>query len=523
MPNTGPSNMFNKWWLMILTRNGIGTHFRRLLSVHGEQLEWCLANSENSACVAPVLLLLSLVHRSWIQTLDSRVTSHVGQWQERPQKFCRGLGSVLYPATISLEQSHVSGKLWGGRFVGAVDPIMEKFNSSITYDRHLWEVDVQGSKAYSRGLEKAGLLTKVEMDQILHGLDKVAEEWAQGTFKLNPNDEDIHTANERRLKELIGETAGKLHTGRSRNDQVPPAPPPPTLQPELSSGCACVHVSGRVCQEPWSLRIPCPCSGAIAGNPLGVDRELLQAELNFGAISINSMDATSERDFVAEFLFWASLCMTHLSRMAEDLILYGTKEFSFVQLSDAYSTGSSLMPQKKNPDSLELIRSKAGRVFGRCAGLLMTLKGLPSTYNKDLQEDKEAVFEVSDTMSAVLQVATGVISTLQIHPENMARALSPDMLATDLAYYLVRKGMPFRQAHEASGKAVFLAETKGVTLNQLSLQELQTISHLFSGDVSRVWDYGHSVEQYAALGGTARSSVDWQIGQVRALLRAQQA
>nr|KAF6439773.1 argininosuccinate lyase [Rousettus aegyptiacus] len=235
------------------------------------------------------------------------------------------------------------------------------------------------------------------------------------------------------------------------------------------------------------------------------------------------MDATSERDFVAEFLFWASLCMTHLSRMAEDLILYGTKEFSFVQLSDAYSTGSSLMPQKKNPDSLELIRSKAGRVFGRCAGLLMTLKGLPSTYNKDLQEDKEAVFEVSDTMSAVLQVATGVISTLQIHPENMARALSPDMLATDLAYYLVRKGMPFRQAHEASGKAVFMAETKGVTLNQLSLQELQTISPLFSDDVSHVWDYGHSVEQYAALGGTARSSVDWQIGQVRALLRAQQA
>uniref|UniRef100_A0A8C2RMQ3 Argininosuccinate lyase n=1 Tax=Capra hircus TaxID=9925 RepID=A0A8C2RMQ3_CAPHI len=434
-----------------------------------------------------------------------------------------------------------SGKLWGGRFVGAVDPIMEKFNSSITYDRHLWEADVQGSKAYSRGLEKAGLLTKAEMDQILHGLDKVAEEWAQGTFKLNPNDEDIHTANERRLKELIGETAGKLHTGRSRNDQV-------VTDLRLWMRQNCSTLSALLCElirtmvdraeaerdvlfpgythlqraQPirWSHWI---LSGAIAGNPLGVDRELLRAELDFGAITLNSMDATSERDFVAEFLFWASLCMTHLSRMAEDLILYGTKEFSFVQLSDAYSTGSSLMPQKKNPDSLELIRSKAGRVFGRCAGLLMTLKGLPSTYNKDLQEDKEAVFEVSDTMSAVLQVATGVISTLQIHRENMGRALSPDMLATDLAYYLVRKGMPFRQAHEASGKAVFMAETKGVALNQLSLQELQTISPLFSGDVSHVWDYGHSVEQYQALGGTARSSVDWQIGQLRALLRAQQA
>ncbi|ELR60618.1 Argininosuccinate lyase, partial [Bos mutus] len=482
-----------------------------------------------------------------------------------------------------------SGKLWGGRFVGTVDPIMEKFNSSITYDRHLWEADVQGSKAYSRGLEKAGLLTKAEMDQILHGLDKVAEEWAQGTFKLNPNDEDIHTANERRLKELIGETAGKLHTGRSRNDQVvtdlrlwmrqncsmlsallcelirtmvdraeaerdvlfPGYTHLQRAQPIrwshwiLSHAVALTRDSERLLEVRKRINVLPLGSGAIAGNPLGVDRELLRAELDFGAITLNSMDATSERDFVglvsrqlalsflpqAEFLFWASLCMTHLSRMAEDLILYGTKEFSFVQLSDAYSTGSSLMPQKKNPDSLELIRSKAGRVFGRCAGLLMTLKGLPSTYNKDLQEDKEAVFEVSDTMSAVLQVATGprapgftagLACCPQIHRENMGRALSPDMLATDLAYYLVRKGMPFRQAHEASGKAVFMAETKGVALNQLSLQELQTISPLFSGDVSHVWDYGHSVEQYEALGGTARSSVDWQIGQLRALLRAQQ-
>nr|XP_023411757.1 argininosuccinate lyase isoform X5 [Loxodonta africana] len=449
-----------------------------------------------------------------------------------------------------------SGKLWGGRFVGSVDPIMEKFNSSIAYDRNLWAADVQGSKAYSRGLQKAGLLTTAEMDQILHGLDKVAEEWAQGSFKVHPNDEDIHTANERRLKELIGETAGKLHTGRSRNDQVvtdlrlwmrqtcsslsallrelirsmvdraeverdvlfPGYTHLQRAQPIrwshwiLSHAVALTRDSERLLEVQKRINVLPLGSGAIAGNPLGVDRELLRAELNFAAITVNSMDATSERDFVAEFLFWASLCMTHLSRMAEDLILYGTKEFSFVQLSDAYrpswgqvssfspsicvpSTGSSLMPQKKNPDSLELIRSKAGRVFGRCAGLLMTLKGLPSTYNKDLQ----------------------------IHRENMARALSPDMLATDLAYYLVRKGMPFRQAHEASGKAVFAAETKGVALNQLSLQELQTISPLFSADVSHVWDYGHSVEQYGALGGTARSSVDWQISQVRALLRAQEA
>uniref|UniRef100_A0A8I5NJ21 Argininosuccinate lyase n=1 Tax=Papio anubis TaxID=9555 RepID=A0A8I5NJ21_PAPAN len=393
-----------------------------------------------------------------------------------------------------------SGKLWGGRFVGAVDPIMEKFNASIAYDRHLWEVDVQGSKAYSRGLEKAGLLTKAEMDQILHGLDKVAEEWAQGTFKLSPNDEDIHTANERRLKVVtdlrlwMRQTCSTLSSllwelirtmvdrAEAERDVLFPgythlqrAQPIRWSHWILSHAVALTRDSERLLEVRKRINVLPLGSGAIAGNPLSVDRELLRAELNFGAITLNSMDATSERDFVAEFLFWASLCMTHLSRMAEDLILYCTKEFSFVQLSDAYSTGSSLMPQKKNPDSLELIRSKAGRVFGRCAGLLMTLKGLPSTYNKDLQEDKEAVFEVSDTMSAVLQVATGVISTLQIHRENMGQALSPDMLATDLAYYLVRKGMPFRQAHEASGKAVFMAETKGVALNELSLQELQTI------------------------------------------------
>ncbi|GAB1290234.1 Argininosuccinate lyase [Apodemus speciosus] len=480
--------------------------------------------------------------------------------------------SLTYPAALWWLES---GKLWGGRFVGTVDPIMEKFNSSIAYDRHLWNVDVQGSKAYCRGLEKAGLLTKAEMQQIQQGLDKVAEEWAQGTFKLHPNDEDIHTANERRLKELIGEvvtdlrlwmrqTCSRLSTflrvlietmvDRAEADRVslyspgypgthsvdqaglelrnPPASASQVRESDvlfpgythlqraqpirwshwiLSHAVALTRDSERLLEVQKRINVLPLGSGAIAGNPLGVDRELLRAgdqELNFGAITLNSMDATSERDFV--------------DRMAEDLILYCSKEFNFVQLSDAYSTGSSLMPQKKNPDSLELIRSKAGRVFGRCAGLLMTLKGLPSTYNKDLQEDKEAVFEVSDTMTAVLQVATGVISTLQIHQESMKQALSPDMLATDLAYYLVRKGMPFRQAHEASGRAVFMAETKGVALNLLTPQELQLVSPLFSSDVSLVWDYNHSVEQYSALGGTAKSSVEWQISQLRTLLKAQQ-
>uniref|UniRef100_A0A8C7XIV8 Argininosuccinate lyase n=1 Tax=Oryzias sinensis TaxID=183150 RepID=A0A8C7XIV8_9TELE len=242
-------------------------------------------------------------------------------------------------------------------------------------------------------------------------------------------------------------------------------------------------------------------SGAIAGTPLDIDRELLRKELGFDAISLNSMDATGQRDFVVEFLFWASLCLTHLSKMAEDLMLYSTKEFSFVTLSDAYSTGSSLMPQKKNADSLELIRSKAGRVFGR--------------------EDKEAMFECFDTVQAVLQVTTGVMSTLKINQNVMEAALSPDMLATDLAYYLVRKGVPFREAHGLSGKAVFKAESKNIALNQLTAEDLSDVSPLFGSDVSSVWDYSSSVEQYSAPGGTAKTSVVAQVEHLRNWLRKQ--
>uniref|UniRef100_A0A8C8DKZ9 Argininosuccinate lyase n=1 Tax=Oryzias sinensis TaxID=183150 RepID=A0A8C8DKZ9_9TELE len=256
-------------------------------------------------------------------------------------------------------------------------------------------------------------------------------------------------------------------------------------------------------------------SGAIAGTPLDIDRELLRK----GQVSLSLKLCFF---FVlVEFLFWASLCLTHLSKMAEDLMLYSTKEFSFVTLSDAYSTGSSLMPQKKNADSLELIRSKAGRVFGRCAGFMMTLKGLPSTYNKDLQEDKEAMFECFDTVQAVLQVTTGVMSTLKINQNVMEAALSPDMLATDLAYYLVRKGVPFREAHGLSGKAVFKAESKNIALNQLTAEDLSDVSPLFGSDVSSVWDYSSSVEQYSAPGGTAKTSVVAQVEHLRNWLRKQ--
>ncbi|XP_028824920.1 argininosuccinate lyase-like isoform X1 [Denticeps clupeoides] len=532
-------------------------------------------------------------------------------------------------------------KLWGGRFVGDTDPIMEKFNASITYDRRLWAADVRGSQAYAKALQTAGLVTGDEMKRLLGGLDTVYEEWSSGHFQIKAGDEDVHTANERRLKELIGEVAGKLHTGRSRNDQVvtdmrlwlrdaintlkgnslqlistmvdraaaeidilfPGYTHMQRAQPIrwshwiLSHAVALRRDVEKLDETLRRVNVLPLGSGAIAGNPLAIDRELLRKELDFDTISINSMDATGQRDFVVEFLFWASMCLTHLSKMAEDLILYSTKEFSFIQLSDAYSTGSSLMPQKKNADSLELIRSKAGRVFGRCAGFLMILKGLPSTYNKDLQEDKEAMFDTYDTVDAVLQVATGVVSTLQVNRIAMEAALSPDMLATDLAYYLVRKGvwssflsmnhgqcslmlysrshidipcvqdilkpegclthqytryrsgrflfisimcyqenmslslalspisfiyvcqMPFREAHSCSGKVVFLAESKNIPLNQITLEHLQTVSPLFDADVSSVWDYGSSVEQYSAPGGTARSSINAQIENMRAWLK----
>uniref|UniRef100_A0A7N8WT65 Argininosuccinate lyase n=1 Tax=Mastacembelus armatus TaxID=205130 RepID=A0A7N8WT65_9TELE len=438
------------------------------------------------------------------------------------------------------------GKLWGGRFVGDTDPVMEKFNASIAFDQRMWDADIRGSKAYVRALEKAKLVTTDEMTRILQGMDQLSEEWSKGIFVIQPGDEDIHTANERRLKELIGEAAGKLHTGRSRNDQV-------VTDMRLWMRDAISTVTENALQlistmvERAAAEIdvlfpgythmqraqPIRWSHWILSHAVALSRDVdclqeikrrvnvLPLELGFDAISLNSMDATGQRDFVVEFLFWASLCLTHLSKMAEDLMLYSTKEFSFITLSDAYSTGSSLMPQKKNADSLELIRSKAGRVFGRCAGFMMTLKGLPSSYNKDLQEDKEAMFDCYDTVHAVLQVTSGVMSTLKINQSVMEAALSPDMLATDLAYYLVRKGVPFREAHGISGKAVFTAESKNITLNQLTVEDLSAISPLFGSDVSSVWNYRSSVEQYSAPGGTAKSSVTAQVEHLRNWLKKQ--
>uniref|UniRef100_A0A8C9XC13 Argininosuccinate lyase n=1 Tax=Sander lucioperca TaxID=283035 RepID=A0A8C9XC13_SANLU len=429
-------------------------------------------------------------------------------------------------------------KLWGGRFVGDNDPIMEKFNASIAYDQRMWDADIRGSKAYVKALEKAKLVTTDEMTQILQGLDQIFEEWSKNVFVIKPGDEDIHTANERRLKELIGTPAGKLHTGRSRNDQVV-TDMRLWLRDAISTltDNALQLMSTMVERAAAEIDVlfpgythmqraqPIRWSHWILSHAVALSRDvdrLQEIKKRVSVLPLGSIFLCSLIFFyvcmcvsLAEFLFWASLCLTHLSKMAEDLMLYSTKEFSFITLSDAYSTGSSLMPQKKNADSLELIRSKAGRVFGRCAGFMMTLKGLPSTYNKDLQEDKEAMFDCYDTVHAVLQVATGVMSTLEIKQSAMTAALSPDMLATDLAYYLVRKGMPFREAHGISGKAVFAAESKNIALNQLTVADLSAVSPLFESDVSSVWDYRSSVEQYSAPGGTAQRSVAAQVEHLR--------
>jgi len=259
-------------------------------------------------------------------------------------------------------------------------------------------------------------------------------------------------------------------------------------------------------------------SGALAGNPFSVDRELLRSTLGMQSVSGNSMQSVADRDFVAEYLFVCSLLMVHVSRLAEDLIIYSSSEFGWVMCGDAYSTGSSIMPQKKNPDACELLRGKSGRTLGQLAGFLTTLKGLPATYNKDLQESQEPMFDAAETIGKSLRILQGVISTLKIFPNKMAASLTPDMLATDLAEYLVRKGIPFRETHHISGSCIRLSEQKGVSLSGLSLAEFQSVCPTFEADVTDVFNFETSVERRDAAGGTSRRAVTVQIESLKKLL-----
>mmetsp|Transcript_19542 Transcript_19542/g.53779 ORF Transcript_19542/g.53779 Transcript_19542/m.53779 type:complete len:467 (+) Transcript_19542:161-1561(+) len=437
----------------------------------------------------------------------------------------------------------------GGRFKGGTDPVMEKFNESLSFDKRMWDQDLRGSAAYAKATCKAGIISEEERDQMIEGLGKVREEWATGTFVEKPGDEDIHTANERRLTEIIGPTGGKLHTGRSRNDQVATDTRLWTVeaerdllkdmstlllagaeiakenvdvlmagythlqpaQPIRYSHWLCSHLTPIV-RDAQRLKelIPranmCPLgSGALAGNAFGVDREFIRQELGFDGVTPNSLDSVCDRDFVVEFLMWSTLLLTHLSQFAEDVII--TNMLKGVDIDDAYATGSSLMPQKKNPDALELLRGKAGIALGRAVGFTATLKGLPRAYNKDLQEDKVPLFEAVDTVKDCLAIATGVICTMKPNPEMLKKALCPEMLATDLADYLVRKGVPFRETHHISGACVRLAEEQKVSIDTLSLAQLQEIDPRFREDVLRVWDYETSVERKSSAGGTSKATV----------------
>jgi len=442
-----------------------------------------------------------------------------------------------------------------GRFKGGTtDPIMEKFNESLSFDKRMYSQDIRGSIAYAKAINKVDIITNDECTSIVNGLTKVKEEWDNGEFVIKAGDEDIHTANERRLTELIGPTGGKLHTGRSRNDQVATDTRLYAVEVEkeilqslttlLVSGAeyALEHIdllmAGYTHLQPaqpiryshWILShlapiirdaqrlkelIPranvCPLgSGALAGNAFGVDRTFLAKELGFdNGVTLNSLDSVCDRDFIVEFLMWSTLLLTHLSQFAEDVIINNL--LKCIDISEAYSTGSSLMPQKKNPDALELLRGKAGIALGRAVGFTATLKGLPRSYNKDLQEDKVPFFEAVDCVKDCIAIATGVLVTMKPNKEKLLEALCPEMLATDLADYLVRKGVPFRQTHHISGAVVRLGEETNTSIDKLTLEQLQSIDERFENDVMKVWNYNESVERKSSLGGTSKRTVIRQI------------
>jgi argininosuccinate lyase len=446
-----------------------------------------------------------------------------------------------------------SKKLWGGRFAGKTDPGFAAFNNSFRFDRRLFAADVTGSVAYCEALVGAGVLTADEGSQIQRALSQILTKGnADATYFDDSSAEDVHSFVEARLIELTGDLGRKLHTGRSRNDQVatdfrlwlrhaiddllPVVQDTQTALLEFAETNRAVIIPGYthlqraqpVLLAHWCLAyfemlardrerlrevrvrvnvLPLG-SAALAGTSFPIDREALAHSLGFAAVSRNSLDAVSDRDFAVEFLSACSLILVHLSRLAEDVILYATNEFGFFELGDAVATGSSLMPQKKNPDSMELVRGKAGRVFGDLLALLTTLKGLPLAYNKDMQEDKEAVFDAYDTVAASLQVSATVLRNISVNSERARESAATGyMNATEVADYLVRKGMPFREAHEVVGKIVMRAIALGRELDQLTLAELREFSTLFAEDVHIALSLEQTVSSKSQAGGTAPETV----------------
>jgi argininosuccinate lyase len=454
-------------------------------------------------------------------------------------------------------------KLWGGRFTKKLSQVMEQFNNSLPFDKRLWNEEIQASKAYSLALLKAGVISKSEHTKIKKAFEEIKEEFASQSFKFKPTDEDIHTAIERRLIEKTGEIGKKIHTGRSRNEQVVTdervflrtsigeietifnslqesivslaekttldiAPSYTHLQQAQLIRLGHYFMSfffmlqndlERFIDAKKRISVLPLGSGAVAGSTVKLSRNLLKQELAFDSLSPNSIAAVSDRDFIAEFLFAAAQTLVHLSRFAEDLIIWSSAEFNFIELDDLYSTGSSMMPQKKNPDSLELIRGKSSRAISNLLTILTLQKGLPLTYSKDLQEDKEPLFDSIDTLISALKIFTGVISTTKIRRENLLRNADDTIYATDIADYLASRGVPFRDAHRIVGKLVLLSINKDQRLRDIPLNELKKISPLFDKDYFKLFDPIVSVERHDVYGGTSLKSIKRQIAVARQMLR----
>ncbi|BAH46268.1 MULTISPECIES: argininosuccinate lyase [Brevibacillus] len=447
-------------------------------------------------------------------------------------------------------------KLWGGRFTKPTNQLVEEYTASISFDQKMWRQDIVGSLAHVAMLGKCGILPMEEVRQIIAGLKKVKEKIERGQAEFLVAHEDVHMNIEKMLIEEIGPVGGKLHTGRSRNDQValdmhlylreklmeiiqlamylqealleqagqhldtvmPGYTHLQRAQPVLFGYHLMAYVSMlqrdiERMTETWKRVNVLPLgAGALAGTTFPIDRTFVAELLQFDGIYQNSMDAVSDRDFIVEFLADASLVMTHLSRLCEELVIWSSQEFSFVELDDAFCTGSSIMPQKKNPDVAELVRGKTGRVYGNLFGLLTVLKGLPLAYNKDMQEDKEGMFDTVATIHGALALLTPMIKTMQVKTDRMRQAVTNDFSnATDLADYLVRKDMPFRQAHEVVGRTVLYCIEQQKYLLDLTLEEFQSFSEAIGADVYEALAVETVVNARNVLGGTARNQVEVQI------------
>lgn len=462
---------------------------------------------------------------------------------------------------MTAAQQKSSEKLWGGRFSETTATSVEAFTESISYDRRLYRHDIMGSKAHARMLARQGLISQKERDAILGGLSEIQAEIESGTFEFKPELEDIHMNIEKSLTDRIGAAGAKLHTARSRNDQVsldlrlylrdeareldrlleevqqgfvglarkylgavmPGYTHMQRAQPVLLSHHLLAYFEmfdrdrGRIADGARRMNL-CPLgAAAMAGTGLPIDRESVAEELGFDGVTANSMDTSGDRDFALELLFTLSVVQLHLSRLAEELVLWSSKEFEFVEIGDRYCTGSSIMPQKKNPDIPELIRGKSGRVIGDLMSLMMTVKGLPLTYNRDLQEDKEPVFDALDTVKAGLAITAELLQNTTFNTDHLQQAtIGGFMTATDLADYLVRKEMPFREAHGVVGRVVALCQERDIELVDLTLAELQEFSPVIESDVFEILSVKGSVNSRISTGGTAEIQVQ------RALERAEQ-